>query len=64
MLVEFYSQAAYKRSKSSSQTFWQDFENFFLQFLPISAKIVVPPNNLVQNDTGSLKVCFSPLKMP
>jgi len=57
MQVEFYLQVAYKSSKSSSQTFWRDFEKLS-KFLPMSSKIVAPPNNVIQNDAGSLKVCF------
>jgi len=46
-LVKFYLLAAYKWTKSCEQTFRQDFDLFFLQFLPILAKSVAPPNNLV-----------------
>jgi len=39
------------------QTFQQHFEKLS-KFLPILVKIVVPPNNLVQNATDHYKPCF------
>jgi len=49
--------------RSRAHKLFGEILKIFLTFLPMSVKIVAPPNNLVQNDADHFKL-FLPLKTP